>query len=504
MARTTGHQRRFWLALLTVTVVLAGCASSVPTPSPPPTAAPAPSAGVPTLAPIPTFLPTPSPTVAPVPAGALQLGDTVPLVELALKPTADMPDNRIGTLAGPISDPYGIVSFYPFGYRWAHVISDWSRVEQTAGQYTIDPSEDAIMSDYAAHGVTTIVALGNANVTADLAMIGIRPTDRPLVIDPAAIERYGEYVRFMVRHYKERIRYFELWNEPSGGAPPNPVIAVADYVALARYVIPIIRAEDPEAKILIPAASGSFEYGYPGYGPYGRNVFPRDWLFGLFDSDLMPLVDAISWHPFYGNRADDPYYQGYPALVREIKARAEAHGFRGEYIAEEMGWRTTGEPDKVEPVEPERVARVYLLRTTVLHRGLDVTTIIAPSGGNVHAAAFTDVNVLLAGARPVDLPAHVATKGTHLRQYSFALPDGSRLVALWTDGLPVEHDPGVAATVTIDGLGGRTATAFDVMSGSTSMPGSSQQLITSTSDGALVIEGLLVKDYPTFLRISAK
>jgi hypothetical protein len=96
---------------------------------------------------------------------------------------------------------------------------------------------------------------------------------------------------------------------------------------------------------------------------------------------------------------------------------------------------------------------------------------------------------------------HVSTKATHLRQYSFALPDGSRLVALWTDGLPVEHDPGVAATVTIDGLGGRAAEAFDVMSGSTFMPGSTQQLITSTSDGALVIEDLLVKDYPVFLRI---
>jgi hypothetical protein len=480
MQATTG---RSILVLLAILVLAAGC-SSAPTPSVT-NGSPAPS---PSATPLATAGPgSPAPTV---PAGALQLGNTQPLADLVLVPTSDMADNRVGVSAGPIWDPYGIVSFYPFGYRWAHVGSDWSRVEQTNGQYTISAAEDAVMSDYAAHGVTTIVWLGNGNVTGD----------HVLLADPAWIERYGEYVRFMVRHYKDRIRYFELWNEPNG-VPPNPTITVADYVAMVRHVVPIIRAEDPGAKIVIPGSSGSFEFGYPGYGPYGRNVFDRDWFFGILDSDAMPLVDAISWHPFFGNRADDPYYQGYPDLVREIKARAEAHGFRGEYIATSMSWRTLGERVPQEPQMPERVARKYLLRTTVLHRGLDLTTIIAPSDGNQHATALTNMNVLLAGAQPLDLPVHVASGAQHLRQYSFALPDGSHLVALWTNWLPVEHDPGVAATVTIDGLGGRAGEAIDLMAGSTYMPGSTQQLITSTSNGALVIKDLLVKDYPTFIRI---
>jgi hypothetical protein len=42
---------------------------------------------------------------------------------------------------------------------------------------------------------------------------------------------------------------------------------------------------------------------------------------------------------------------------------------------------------------------------------------------------------------------------------------------------------------------GSTVQAYDVVSGV------SQQLITSDSGGALVIRDLLVKDYPTFLRI---
>jgi hypothetical protein len=33
------------------------------------------------------------------------------------------------------------------------------------------------------------------------------------------IERYLEYVRFVVRYFKGRIQYYELWNEPEQGAP---------------------------------------------------------------------------------------------------------------------------------------------------------------------------------------------------------------------------------------------------------------------------------------------
>jgi hypothetical protein len=255
--------------------------------------------------------------------------------------------------------------------------------------------------------------------------------------------------------------------------------------------------------------AGGWETGYPGYGSsprYSLDTGTLDWLYGLIDSGVLRLVDAISWHPFFGDRADDPYYQGYPDLVRQIQARAKANGFHGEYQAGEMCWWT--KEDTLAPDQPrysDVVATKYLVRTTVTHRGLGAIAIISPGAGSLDLldlpgivySAIRNTNVLLAGATPTNLPAHVSTKATHLRQYSFALPDGSHLVALWNDWLPVDEDPGVPATVTIDGLGGSTAEGIDVMNGV------SQQLITSASGGSLVIKDLLVKDYPTFIRITA-
>jgi hypothetical protein len=65
-----------------------------------------------------------------------------------------------------------------------------------------------------------------------------------------------------------------------------------------------------------------------------------DYLMGILEYDLMPLVDGVSWHPFYRQSPEyeAQYYYDYPATVQEIKDVASAHGFGGEYMVEEIGW----------------------------------------------------------------------------------------------------------------------------------------------------------------------
>ena len=441
---------RSLLLLLTI-VVVAGCSN-----------APAPTATIQSPA------SSPSPIATPVPPTALQLGDDQPLVPFAPTPSPTMADNGVGAMIGDIDQPFDHDHYiYSRGFRWIRLGGsdslNWQFVEKTPGNFTIDTKADAVITDYAAHGLTIVLNLGIGEC--DNVVYGQH------LANAEEVRRYGEYVRVMVRHFRDRVRYFELWNEPNGA------IAVADYVAMVRHVVPIVRAEAPDAGIVIPASN------------------ERGWLIGVLDSGVAPLVDGISWHPFYGTPADAPFYQTYPeGVLRDIKTRAEANGFHGVYLAEEMCWRT--KEDNLDPDQPrysDIVARKYIVRTIVTHRGLDIVAI--PAGTSVGVFSTTDANVLLAGATPTDLPVKVETTATHLRQYSFALPDGSHLVALWSDWLPADKDPGVATTVTIGGLAGSSAQAIDVVDGL------SQQLNTSAFGGALVIKDLLVKDCPTFLRI---
>jgi hypothetical protein len=79
--------------------------------------------------------------------------------------------------------------------------------------------------------------------------------------------------------------------------------------------------------------------------------------------------------------------------------------------------------------------------------------------------------------------------------YSFSLPDGDILAALWVDGTAVDEDPGFEATLTFHDFIGGDVTGIDVLKGS------EQSIITNSNDNDLVIQNLIVRDYPIILHI---
>ena len=82
-----------------------------------------------------------------------------------------------------------------------------------------------------------------------------------------------------------------------------------------------------------------------------------------------------------------------------------------------------------------------------------------------------------------------------LKSYGFSLPDGDKLLALWTDGIAVDDDIGVEATLIIPNLLAKKVVAIDVLNNF------EQELIIRTEDGNTVIHNLLVKDYPVILHL---
>ena len=106
---------------------------------------------------------------------------------------------------------------------------------------------------------------------------------------------------------------------------------------------------------------------------------------------------------------------------------------------------------------------------------------------------------LMAGARPVTttMPVQIQTTITNTASYTFTLPNGDHLLALWSDGVAVDDDPGREATLTLPGLADRAVVGIDPLHGF------EQPIVTREGNGSLVIEDLLVKDYPIILRLNA-
>jgi hypothetical protein len=304
------------------------------------------------------------------------------------------------------------------------------------------------------------------------------------------IQRYLDYARFIVRHFEGRIQYYEILNEPVNGYPQQHV-ELADYINLVRRVVPVIREEDPAAKIVVGGATDL------------RHAYSRDYFFGVLRSDIMPLVDAIAAHPMYGAspQYDEirQYYYDYPSLVQEMRDVASAHGFSGEYFAEEMSWRTSVNPNPYEPWEyTAAVAAKYYARGIVMNLGMDMW---AGIGGEMYdtippiVEVVQNLGTVMAGAKPEGLPAEIQSEAANIASYSFSLPDGDRLIALWIDGVAVDDDPGIRTTLTLQGIRASQVAGIDVLHGF------EQQLVAEQDGTNLVIRNLLVKDYPIILKI---
>ena len=128
------------------------------------------------------------------------------------------------------------------------------------------------------------------------------------------IQRYLDFVQFIVHHFKDRIQYYEIWNEPNL-RDRIQWIEVEDYINLVKRAAPVIRQEYPEAKIVVGSTSSL------------DDPASKEYLFTILRSDIMHLVDVVEWHPMYGCSPEcdwlRQYYYEYPSIVQESMALRE-------------------------------------------------------------------------------------------------------------------------------------------------------------------------------------
>ena len=432
---------------------------------------------------------------------SLQVGNGLPLLRLQTRPSNELGDNRIGASFNELHPPADalVINFLDLGLKRVEVQFgdveapiDWSLDEyelpQQFDRFVDSLSENGISVNYMLHfwdtaGHAAGEELGN-----------------PRFQNDKEVREFLDYVRFFVRHFKGRIPYYTIWSEQDACGPDSPkCILPEDYIALVRQVIPVIREEDPEAKVVS-----------------GPNVlfFDRDDLFTLLRSDVVTQFDVISWHPLYDVVPNHPFYGNfyyeYPLIVQEIQQTASDHGFTGEFWGTELSWSSAAYCNW-EPCEdymasdpraqgmPETDLQVakYYARGIVMQLGMNVGVGLGAHQANTPWSYPTirNLNTVLAGNKPIELVLEIESDATNLMSYGFSLPNGDRLFALWTDGVAVEADPGVDATLTFPHVSARRVIGVDVLHGF------EQELLIELVNGNLVIRNFPIKDYPIILRL---
>jgi len=216
------------------------------------------------------------------------------------------------------------------GVKWTRVLFGWGGLESEQGDFDWSRSDESIDA-LLRFGITPFVTLTNGNEM----YTGIGRYDDPRLaaiygdspappLDDETRAAWLVFVEKAIERYKDRIRYWEVWNEPNHrkywGAPPNG----EDYGKLVKVSVRKIRELYPEAIIIAGSTAA---------------ISPR--FCDEFLAHCEPeLIDIVSFHN-YGSRPENRAYE-----MAEFKEILDKHNPNFEIWQGECGIasqsRTTG------------------------------------------------------------------------------------------------------------------------------------------------------------------
>ena len=420
---------------------------------------------------------------------AIQAGNSNPFERLPIRKAETLPDNRLGFYVqdqgwvdAGIADADTLNHLGVKFVRGQMNDPDSHQVNWATDELVIHPSFDKMITDLEAVGIEMVYVLifwdkAHYRQTGSI--------DVPRFQTEAEIQRYLEFVRVMVGAFGDRVDSWEIWNEPAYEGSYQ-WIRVADYITLIKRAIPVIHSVDPGSRIVVGSYHGWHDEYY------------KEYLYKVLEADVMPLVDVVAWHPYivhlHPEECGGEFFDRYPAILAEIKSIARAHGFRGEFRADELRFATHS-PSTTDPCTvSDRTAGKYYAREIIHHLGEDVGAGILLTG-DTQVEVMKHLGTLTAGARAAALPMAVSG-ASNVVSYTFGLPGGDRLVALWKDVDIVDVETATPVTLTVPEHGDYTPYGIDPL------PGAQQRLAASTSANTLVVQNLLVRDYPLIVRLS--
>jgi hypothetical protein len=400
-------------------------------------------------------------------------------------------------------DQWWWTRMFDAGIKWARIgqyenstdYTSWDWIERTRGEYSIAPEVEDYVNSLVENGVDIEMQLlyGNALYTS--------PAGRtPHIITPLPgsahtpdrsiysvfwppktadqILAFTNYVRWMVKHFRRRVRYYEIWNEPNDefwNPKPNP----EEYGRLFKAAIAAVHESDPEARIV-----------FGGLGGTERTFTKR----ALDACQCGSGIDVFAYHvyPDYGHNMnpeameDQRHERESPRKLREMVRQYP--GVRKDLIF----WDDESNSIPSWVGSDESVQRKYIPRGMLYDRAAGLRTFVwclaAGTDGNegddfglIHGMmfrpndftprpAFESMRNTIALFSDATLDSSIRIESGNNQEilsYGFRAPTGKAIIAYW---LPVHSEPGDRFPVTqrrlvIRNSGIRNPVLIDISSG---------------------------------------
>jgi polysaccharide biosynthesis protein PslG len=197
----------------------------------------------------------------------------------------------------------------------------WDGIETSKGKYNWLFWDDYVKTAVDEYGITLIPYIcytPSWNSTGD--------TTNFWNHTPKDYDAFGDFIFALVSRYKDRIKSWELWNEPD--IPEYWSGNAADLAKLTKIGAQAIRKADPKAIVVLA--------GLAGHTEFTRTLFR--------DLDISPYVDVVNCHSYYETWNGDPLETVVP-YVNTLSDIIRQYGNKQSLWMAEVGYSTVRRPD---------------------------------------------------------------------------------------------------------------------------------------------------------------
>lgn len=185
---------------------------------------------------------------------------------------------------------------HDMGAPWAVEYFPWAYCEPEKGRYDFQHADLVVEYAYA-EGITILARL-------DFVPQWARPKDSTTrYLDKDRFGDFGDFVYAFVSHFRDRLRYFIIWNEPNitaewGYRPVSP----EDYTELLKIAYTRAKEANPQAIILAAGLAPTLEAEQGEQGMSDLLFLQR-----MYAAGAQPYFDALAIHAYGGRLSpDDP------------------------------------------------------------------------------------------------------------------------------------------------------------------------------------------------------
>jgi len=227
----------------------------------------------------------------------------------------------------------------------------WSSVEKVKGIYNIPDHLDNAINDAVAHGISPLIILDYGNRLYN---------NEELPISEEAQDAFTKYAEFVVRHYKGKVKFYQVWNEWNIGFGQKNRTASSkgdpkEYARLLKKVYAGVKKIDPNALVLASSVAR----------------WDKNWIEKFLDEGSINYMDglALNTYNYFGEKGDrrtpESMISRVVDMLNQLSRRYNKNVPIPLYITE-VGWPNHTGPDGTSTgLSAAYLARLYLMASTI-------------------------------------------------------------------------------------------------------------------------------------------